>query len=184
MTKRALFAVAGFLSLCLSLSAQETQRPGPIQPVSLTLNPLGLSGLVDSRSALAQTDIALNNAYGVLPSLTLSDGGLFSFPSAFGWMEATPADFLPVFTAEEPRRFNSARSTPSRDSGNKAVDLLPKFDYASGEVGVFYGKSTGKFGREVKQGYILGEVGDDKFHFTVGAAYQDSSGRLPRLLGR
>ncbi len=71
--------------------------------------------------------------------------------------------------------------TVARDSGGKAVGLLPSFDYASGEVGFFYGRSTGKFGREVKQGYILSEMGDDKTHITVGASYEETSGRVPRL---
>jgi hypothetical protein len=180
MIKRALFAVTGFLSFCFSLPAQEMQRPGPIQLARFTLNQSDPGGAVVTHSALGQTDIALDNAYADVPSLTLADERLFSFPGAFAWMEATPADFLPVFSAEEPRRMIPAL-TPAQDSGRKAVDLLPRFDYVSGEVGVFYGKSTGKFGREVKQGYILGEVGDDKTHITLGASYEETNGRLPRL---
>ena len=71
-----------------------------------------------------------------------------------------------------------------RDSSNTAVDLLPKFDYAGGEVGVFYGKSSGKFGREVAAGYIFGEVVDGNTHITVGASYEHSSGRVPNVFGR
>ena len=182
MIKRALFAVAGFLGLCLSLSAQEKPRPGQIRPARFTLNQLSRGGLVDTRSALGQPDLALSTAFAGLPSLTLADRRLFSFPSAFAWME-TPPDFLPTFTAEEPRRV-IPRATLRRDSDGKAVELLPRVDYATGEVGFLYGKSTGKFGGDVKAGYILGEVGNDKTHITVGAAYEQSSGRAPVPLGR
>ena len=34
MIKGALFAVAGFLGLCISVSAQQTQRPEPPTPLS------------------------------------------------------------------------------------------------------------------------------------------------------
>jgi hypothetical protein len=132
-------------------------------------------------SALGQADIVLNNGYNGLSPLTLADGRFFLFPSAFAWMEATP-DFLPTFTAEEPRRVTPA-ATYRTDSNNKALDLLPKFDYAWGEVGFFYGRSSGKFGREVKQGNILGEIGNDKTQINFGASYGQSNGRSPFVWG-
>ena len=52
--------------------------------------------------------------------------------------------------------------------------------YTSGEVGVAYGKSTGKYGGEVLQSYITGTVGNDKFQITAGAAYEESTLRFPR----
>lgn len=156
MTKRALSAVAGFLGLCFPLFAQQTYRPDLFS--------------------------ALNNSRLHLPSLSLSDGQLFSFSSAFTWMEPTPPDFLPALSTTAPPRANVAAAYP-KDSSKEVVDVRKPnlFDYASGEVGFLYGRSTGKFGREVEQGYIMGEVGDDKFHITVGASYENSSGRFPRL---
>jgi hypothetical protein len=182
MTKRALFAGAGFLGLCFSLSAQEAPSLGPIQPGLFTLNQLGQSGVVGARSALRQTDFLLSSAYGGLPSLMLANRQLFYFPSAFAWMEATPTAFLPPFTAMEPARVRPATAF-ARDSGDKAVDLRPDSSYAFGEVSVFYGRSTGKFGGEVKQGYILGGVGNDKTQITVGASYGQASGRVPVPVG-
>lgn len=174
MTKRALFAVAGFLGCCLSLSAQETQPSVPF-----TLSQPGQSGVVDTRAARFST---LNSAYYAFPSLTLLDGRLFSLSNAYNWIEATTPDFLPAVSPEvAPRVSTAARS--GRDSGNKVVDVRPKFfDYVGGEVGVLYGRSIGgKFSREVKQGYILGEMGNDKTQISVGAFYEESSGRVPRL---
>jgi hypothetical protein len=49
-----------------------------------------------------------------------------------------------------------------------------------GEVGLLYGRSTGKFGGDVKQGYMIGTVGDDKVQFTIGTSYQDWNVRNPR----
>ena len=80
MKKGALLTVAGFLGFCVSLSAQEMPRPGQIQPGVFTLNPLGPGGAMDTRPTLGQTHIALSNACDDLPSLTLADRRLFSFP--------------------------------------------------------------------------------------------------------
>ena len=178
MTKRALSAVAGFLGCCLSLSAQETQRLGEIQPVLFTLSQPGRSGVVNTGAALFST---LNSSYCGFPSLTLSDGRLVSLSNAYNWIEATPPAFLPALSKGEPARVSSA-ATSGRDSGNKVVEVQPKlFDYAGGEAGFLYGRSTGKYGVEVEQGYIFGEAGNDKFHISVGAAYENLSGRFPRL---
>jgi hypothetical protein len=158
MTKRVLSAAAGFFGLCLPLSAQQTHSK-------------------------ADMFSALNNSF-LRPSLTLSDGWPFSFSSAFSWIETTQPDFLPALGTPRPQRANAASSaTTPKDSSKEMVDVRRSnlFDYASGEVGFLYGRSTGKHGVEVEQGYIIGEVGDDKFHITVGAAYENSSGRVPHF---
>ncbi len=154
MTKRALFAVAGFLGLCLSLSAQQTLLPDTLS--------------------------ALNHPSPRFPSLTLSDGRLFSFsgavapPFSFNWMDTTTPDFLPALSRTAPQRA-SASAASGKDSSKEVVDVRRPnlLDYASGEVGFLYGRSIGKHGGEVEQGYFIGEVGDDKFHITVGASYEN-----------
>jgi hypothetical protein len=162
MTKRALFAVAGFLSLCLSLSAQQVDRPR------------------DGFGALNQSSVHL-------PSLLLSNAQHFFFSTGFNWMEPTPPDFLPALNtsgATAPRRTNAASATmPDQDSSKDLVDVRRSnlFDYATGEVGFLYGRSSGKYGVTSEQGYIMGEVGNDKFHISAGASYENLSGRLPRL---
>jgi len=161
MTTRAFAAIAGFLSLCLPLFAQQqTQRP-------------------DVFSTLTNESLRF-------PWLTLSDGGHFPFASAFNRMETTSPDFLPALsmatmTAKSQRAAGSA--VPAADSSKEVANVRRSnlFDYASGEVGFLYGRSTGKFGREVEAGYILGEVGNDKFQINVGASYENSSGRFPRF---
>lgn len=96
----------------------------------------------------------------------------------------TTPDFLPALPARGPQRNTATeRRGYSKDSSKEVVDVERSslFDYAGGEVGFLYGRSTGKYGREVMQGYIFGEVGDDKFHISVGAAYEEANGRVPRL---
>jgi hypothetical protein len=156
MTKRALSAVAGFFGLCLPLSAQQTDRPDIFS--------------------------ALNNSLPRLPSLALSDTQRFSFSSAFNWIEPTPPDFLPALQATALPRAN-ASAMPGKDSSKDVVDMQRSnlFDYASGEVGFLYGRSIGKFSREVEQRYIFGEVGNDKFHINAGASYENWSGRFSRF---
>jgi len=162
MTRRALSAVAGFLGLCLPLFAQQTYRPYLFS--------------------------ALNNSIS-LPSLSLSDGQRFSFsgavasPFSFNWMETTPPDFLPALsTTAVPPRAAAAAAYP-KDSSKEVMDLQKRnlFDYAHGEIGVLYGRSTGKFSGDVEQGYFIGEVGNDKVHITAGAFYENSNVRFPRF---
>jgi hypothetical protein len=52
--------------------------------------------------------------------------------------------------------------------------------YYGGEIGVLYGQWTGKGGGDLMQSYILGTVGNDKFQISVGAVYEESSGRSAR----
>jgi hypothetical protein len=166
VTKRALSAVAGVLALCLSLSTPQTSR--------------------------ADIFRALNSSVLSLPSLTLADGQLFSFSSALNWMEAPPPDvslpadvILPTIIVTAPQRATASTSvTYLRDSSKEVVDVERSpnlFDYAGGEVGALYGRSSGKYGVEVEQGYIMGEVGNDKFHISAGASYENSRERVPRF---
>jgi len=43
-----------------------------------------------------------------------------------------------------------------------------------------YGHSSGKFGGDYLQGYIFGEVGNDRIHISAGASYEEWNGRVPR----
>ena len=42
-----------------------------------------------------------------------------------------------------------------------------------GEVGVFYGQFSGKYGGDAMGSYIQGTVGNDKFELTAGGSYQE-----------
>ncbi len=158
MTKRTLSAFAGFLGLCLSLSAQQTQSPEQL--------------LFDGGT--------LNRPFLQVPSLSLADRDRFFFSTSFGAMQAT-SDFLPTFSPVGPR---SVVSPTLFDRGNSFDDIVEIRSTdrirAGGEVGFLYGKSSGKYGREDFQTYIIGTVGNEKFSITAGYLHQESSGRVPR----
>ena len=156
MTKRALFAVAGFLGLCLSVSAQLTP----------SFNQFPFDGST------------LDRPFPGVPPVTLTDEGRFSF-LAFNWQ--APVDFLPYFNPVEPRSVASSAISDPKDSLHDVVEMrAPDRVYVGGEVGFLYGRSSGKYGREDFQSYIIGTVGNERFSITAGYLHQESSGRVPR----
>jgi hypothetical protein len=154
MVKRGVCAVTGFILFCVPSFAQQTNRPARFS--------------------------ALNKSLPQFASLDLSNAQSFSY-GAFTWTEPTP-DFLPGGLPVPARPRTVASPALPTDSSKEVVDVSrPLFDYAHGEIGFLYGRSTGKFSRELEQGYIMGEVGSDKFQISAGAAYERSTGRVPRL---
>jgi hypothetical protein len=157
MAKRALSAVAGFLALCVSLSAQPTQSPEQF--------------LFDGST--------LNRPFLGLAPLSLADQERVSFMSAFTWQ--TPLDFLPPFSPPEPQSAEVSTTSERRNSVDRSLEMrAPDRVYFSGQMGFLYGTSSGKYGREDFQSYIFGTVGTDKFSITAGILHQESSGHVPR----
>ena len=120
-----------------------------------------------------------------LPMLTLLDGRCLPGSSELGQMGMTPVDFFSdvSFSVAEVDRI-IVRPDHSKDSGKDvpAEAMNPPSDpiYYGGEVGFLYGHSSGKFGGDLLETYMLGTVGDDKFQITVGASYEESNGRVRR----
>jgi hypothetical protein len=179
MSKGALAALAGFLSLSVSLSAQKTSESQQTPGDTFALENLRGTGLAGPRAANGPDFFTLNNSalFRGFPAPTLLDGRLYSFSTALNWMK--PVNFLPAFSPVEPRRA-SFYAQPDRNLSDRLSDLQPNIDYARGEVGFLYGRWTGKSDGEYKHGYIIGEVGNENIHISVGAAYEDSSWRVPR----
>jgi outer membrane receptor protein involved in Fe transport len=185
MIKRALPAVVGFLGLCLPLAAQETNRPEQADDETITLEQLQLTGERDTASALTryQPNTFSNLGNSVLihgfPALTLLDGRRFHISGPFGRL--AELDLFPVafLTSVGVQKINASPVYGS-DSPGGVVDMRLNRDFSGGEMGVFYGKSGGKFGREDKQAYIIGSVGNDKVQITAGASYEDSNGHVSR----
>jgi hypothetical protein len=154
MTKRVLFAVAGFFGLCLSLSAQQALIPEQFQSFATLDRPW------------------------VAPSLALENQDRFFFSTGFGSMRATQ-DYLPAYSYEQPQTY-APKDSPSRRYSD-AVDLqAPSRLQYGGEIGFHYGKSSGKYGREDFSSYIIGTVGNEYFSITAGYLHQESNGRYPR----
>ena|ERR1041385_8023510 len=180
MSIRSLFAVMVFFALGFSVSAQEANRPERLQPARLTLDQAGADGVVGTSATETRLFGTLNSGWYRPAALTLADGRLFTFPTAFAWIEPAPVDFIPAVLLAEPPRVTPV-ATLAQNQARPPADLLPRVDYIGGEVGGFYGKSFGKNGLEVKGGYIRSEIIEGNTYINFGASYEESSGRLPRF---
>jgi hypothetical protein len=175
MNKWALLTVTGFLGCSASLSAQERQRSVPF-----TLSQPGRI-MAGSNGDLLRT---LSNSSYTMSAPMLLDGRRLSLSNAYTWIDPMPVDFLPAETEGFSASVSTGSPSVREDSDGKTVPVQRKLvDYVHGEVGVLYGSTVGsnKFSREVEQGYILGEIGNDKYQINVGAFYEHSSGHVPRF---
>ena len=187
MIKRALVVAIGFLAFCFPLTAQQTSRVERTKDKAATYRQLRPSGLdTPARLTLPRPEVFSATNGSVLTDdlmmLTLSVGQRLPASSELGWTGMAPLDpfqdDLP--SAAELQQANSA-PVDGKDLPSEIVS--PPFSpfYYSGEVGVFYGRSSGKFEREIMETYFLGQIGNDEFEITVGGAYGESNGRLPRF---
>ena len=177
MTKRVVLGVAAFLSLCFSLGAEQPAR-------ALSLAQLNSLASQNSRPFFFQPALfsRLGNPLltdGALGPTTFSNRETFSLATTFNLM-GTPSSFLPATMAMQSPSRSVPTSSKDKDSSDYPLDLRPGY-YVTGEVGFVYGRATGKFGGDYKEGYIIGEVGNDKIHITAGASYEDWNGRTLRL---
>jgi hypothetical protein len=157
MTKRVIWVGAWLVGICLSFVASKACRAQDFARESLALN----------NSTLFPSDAT--------PTL-LNSAFLFS-PMALAW--TMPEDPLPPVNFPATKNI-SAPADSGKSLSDRLWNTVPKFSYATGEIGFMYGKSTGKYGGDFKQAYIIGETGNDKTHIFVGASYEDSSLRFPR----
>lgn len=115
-----------------------------------------------------------------LPALTLLNGRRFASASDFGGtggtLDVVPVAFLSAVNVQK----TGAWSRYGTEGPGGVVDLRTDRFYTGGEIGVFYGRSTGKYGREDYSAHIIGGVGNDKFNITAGAYYQESTAKFPR----
>jgi len=170
--------MVGVLSLCLPIAAQETITPDELRITgevntapALTLYRPDVFSTVDGSTLIHS-----------LPVLTLLDGRRFPISSALGRMGMAPFDIFPIafLSAVEVQKVSASPAYGSDGPGG-LLNLRLNRMQTGGEVGFFYGRSDGKYGREDMSAYIIGTVGNDKFQITAGAAYEESDGRLPRF---
>lgn len=189
MIKRALVIAIGFLGFCFPLAAQQANRVE--RSKAETTPPLGQlrrSSALDTpaRLTLSGPEVFSGRNGSVLANdflmLTLGAGQRSPAWSELGWIGMAPLD---PFQDELPSavELEQANAAPADGKDSPSEMISPPLSpiYYSGEVGVFYGRSSGKFKREIMQTYFLGEVGNDKFHITVGAAHEESSGSALRF---
>ncbi len=181
MRKHALAMMAGMLGVCLNCFAQGNAGAAAEARPFLTLPPHDLVAQLPLPAAdyLA----ALDNVYLAAPWLASARGGHLNFLSAFDNMDGVLPDELPAAPVNaRANRTTTIATTDGIDeeAAGKMAEKHSLFDYVHGEIGALYGTSLGggKGGGEVKQGYILGTVGNEKYQITAGAFYQESNVRF------
>jgi hypothetical protein len=161
---------------------------------SLFLAFLGFGFVVDAQQVDHTANFtSLHRAQVSVPSLALSDAHAFPFGSSYAWMQAAPNNFLPGWKPENwDQDLGLAQSTPQRrgrsvaapggdskdfQSSGASVELRKNlFDYVHGEVGVFYGRSSGGRNSLNDEGaYINATTGNDKFQLSVGGFYENTN---------
>jgi hypothetical protein len=178
MNKRGLLPVVVFLGLCFSLAAEQASASPPGHGGTFTLAQLRSMAAANNGSVLLSPTL-FNSLDNPVFGLPFSNRDIFSLSTTFNLMGTTPRSFLPLSTAMESPRA-SLPPTSAKESTDRLFDLRPNFDYVTGEVGFLYGRSSGKFGGEYKEGYIFGEVGNERIHISAGASYEEWNGRVPR----
>ena len=174
------------LGLCASLAAQNTESVEAAD--TFTADQLRTTGALDAGSAFALLRPDLFDSVDgsvlihSLPVMTLLDGRRFPISGDLGRMGFAPLGLFPVafLQSAQVHKVGASPMLGSEAPGG-IIDLRLNRSYSGGEVGVFYGKSSGKYGREDFGSYVVGTVGNDKLQITAGASYQESSGHIPRF---
>jgi len=177
--KRALLGFLGVISFCFPVAAQQTSRLDRSEDEIVTFEQLSLYrpeilNPLDS-SALLQR----------LPMLTLLEDRRLPVSTEMGRMGMAPLDLFPVgFLRAAPAQKIKASPGSGKDGKDSSAEVMTSPlnpVYYGGEVGVFYGHSSGKFGGDEFGTYIFGGVGTDKFQINAGASYQEWNGHVPRF---
>ena len=71
-------------------------------------------------------------------------------------------------------------SLATTDLAKVPLDSISNRYYVGGEVGVLYGRSSGKFGGSEFESYIIGTVGNEHVQISAGASYQESTSCFSR----
>ena len=173
LMKRALLAVLGWLALSFPLAAQEVFDSA----ATFVFYRPAIFTSVDSAALVRE-----------LPMTEFLDGRLPG-SSALGRMGTAPvANFPMALVRAEPRKKGTSVSGPVRDpkdgkdysSAESLAAEKASLVWTGGEIGVFYGHSSGKFGGDEFGSYIVGGVGNEHLQINVGASYQEFNGRVPR----
>ena len=185
MVRRVLSVAVGLLGVCFAVAAQQTNWRAATQndpPTALNLYQPKIFSVKDSSLLFHKG-----------PVYAWSDGGRLASNNALAEigmasLELFPVAYLPPNTSgvATGKKGSATADSPSGNFGTDGKDLpgtmmsVPDQVYYGGEVGVLYGRWTGKGGGDLMQSYILGTVGNDKFQISVGAEYDESSGHSAR----
>jgi hypothetical protein len=171
MRFRALLAFVSLPVVAVSLFAE-----GP-SSAEIAFDGLSISSFdaTTHQPLLAQSSPFIGTSNRFLAPITFGQMSLLSYPEQFGLIGATPLDYWPT-TFVSPYGPQSMRRL-SPGSYRDLPSFLQSFGHASGEVGFFYGKGTGKSDLEATSGYVIGEIDNGNTQISVGASYNKVSAR-------
>ncbi len=186
--KRALLIAAVFAGLCFPVRGQQLNQVKQSQDETAGLDRAGQADAFDAASALVPYRPEI---FKTLDGSTLIDNLAMRslwverrvpVSSALGQMGIVQPDLFPLALGDEvkSRKANTSEASGKDSSGAMVLSRLNPV-YYGGEVGVFYGHSSGKFGGDDFATYMTGTVGTDKVQITVGASYEESNREIPRL---
>jgi hypothetical protein len=131
-----------------------------------------------STLALDQSDVFKNiDSFALIQALRLPiQSNLFPAESlSLGEMKKVSSSRHRRSAARDAKDFGDSKDVSARA-------LVPSNPfYYGGEIGVFYGHATGKFGGDAFGGYAIGTVGNDKLQITAGSSYEEFDGRGVRF---
>jgi hypothetical protein len=119
-------------------------------------------------------------------SLTAFLDGSMPGSTALGRMGTAPiANFPVALVSSEPQRPRAKTNSvsgpvvdPKDGKDYSSVESLAmekaSLSWTGGEIGVFYGHASGKFGGDEFGSYIVGGVGNEHLQINVGAGYEES----------
>ncbi len=183
MITRALTAI-GLFAVSFPVAAQQANRAEATSP-ALALN-LSQSKISSAKSGSLLFHKGPVNAW--------SQGGRLISETAFGSITMAPVELpssaylTPDAFGYGPTKKGSAASNQRADNFGTDVKDSPEMMlsppdrfYYGGEIGFMYGRWSGKGSGDMMESYIVGQVGNDHFQITAGAAYEQWSGNGSRF---
>lgn len=201
MIRRALAVATVLLALCFPVAAQQANRPGATKNRAAASEQLHTAGALAPAFAMSlyQPKTFSANASSLLfhkgPVRAWSDGGQLASETALVEIGMGPLD-LPPLPYFSPNGFGPGLTSKGRTAsdsrpenfGKDGKDLpgelmVPPTNqiYYGGEIGFLYGHSMGKGSGDLMESYIMGQVGNDHFQITAGAAFDQWSGQGVRF---
>ena len=185
MIRRGVCVAVGLLGICFAVAAQQANWRGA------TENDPAFALNLYKPEIFSAKDRSLLFRKGRVQAW--SDGGRLASNNALAEIGMASLDLFPVAylppntsgvaTAKKgSAAADSSRGTFESDGKNLSGMIMSPPDqvYYGGEVGILYGRWTGKGGGDLMESYMLGTVGNDKFQISVGAEYEESSGHSAR----
>jgi len=129
------------------------------------------------------------------PAISFDQSAIFKNVDSYALIQALPlpVELSNLFSVDSlslgelkkvsasPRRARTKETKDFSESKDvSARSLVPAHPfYYGGEIGAFYGHSTGKFDGDAFGGYAVGTVGNDKLQITAGSSYEEWDMHVP-----